>query len=74
MAKKKTSVYSLPRNDLAAARAWYEANKPVDRDQVEVLCMLQDDPSELLAEAATWETRDDADDAAAANDRRNREQ
>lgn len=78
MIKKARSVYSLPRNDLDAVRVWYAANKPIRRDDVEVLCMLQDDPGELLAESATWETRDDVADAAAANDarptsRRNRE-
>lgn len=39
----------LERNDLDGARQFYEQNKPIKSSQAEVLLMMQDDASKLLA-------------------------
>lgn len=49
-----TSVHSVPRNDLAAAREFYERQGSITGDDMRTLVQLQDDPSEILAIAATW--------------------
>jgi hypothetical protein len=53
------SVFTVPRNDIAAARAFYEAKGHLTDDEVRVLIKLQDDPSDLRAamKAESWEVR-----------------
>lgn len=48
-------VYAVPRNDLAAATAFYRARgRSITNDEMHVLIGLQDDPAELLAIAKRW--------------------
>lgn len=48
-------VYAVPRNDLAAAVAFYrERGQSITNDEMHSLIMLQDDPTELLAIAMHW--------------------
>ena len=51
------SVWTLPRNDVAAARAFVLARRP-SPDEMSVLLMLQDNPSELLAELEKLQATD----------------
>jgi Ser/Thr protein kinase RdoA (MazF antagonist) len=46
---KKTDISQVPRNDIDAARAYYREHKPLDPEEVEMLLMLQDKPTTLLA-------------------------
>ena len=47
-------VSSVPRNDLAAAREFYQRRGHITSDEAESLVMLQDDPTKLLEIMATW--------------------
>lgn len=55
----ETTVTAVPRNNIAAATAFYEKNAPITSQQARVLLRLQDDPAELLNLMATWEVVDD---------------
>jgi hypothetical protein len=62
------NVWQVPRNDIAAATAFYERRGYVTSSEMHTLLMLQDDSSELRAVAATWDVRDENRDAIAEND------
>lgn len=49
-------LWSLDRNDLAAARQYYAERGKITADELRVLAMLQDDGSKLLdiAEREQW--------------------
>lgn len=48
-------VYSVPRNDVPAAAAFYRARgRSITTDEMHSLIGLQDDPAELLAIAKRW--------------------
>jgi len=68
--RKYTSITDVPRNDLDAARAIYKASRPIGTDVVEMLTMLQDDPTDLLAMIAeeAWDVIDPDQEAIAALD------
>lgn len=51
--------YDVPRNDTAAAREWYEANKPIRPEDMTILLMAQDDPTELMQISVEWDIEDD---------------
>ena len=48
-----------PRNDIAAARRYYERRGALDPEDVEMLLMLQDEPQALLdvMEAERWRVK-----------------
>lgn len=49
------SIVDVPRNDVAAARRYYEAHgKRIDPDGMHMLLMLQDDPTELERVSKRW--------------------
>lgn len=48
------TVYQLPRNDVAACVAYYEARGQITTDEAQVMAMLQDDPSALAAVSHGW--------------------
>ena len=54
----EASVFSVPRNDVAAALAFYERRGSITGHEARVLLQLQDDPAELLNLMATWEVVD----------------
>lgn len=49
-----TSVYQIPRNDIPAAVALYEARGSLTGSELAVLLQLQDDPGELLELCTNW--------------------
>ena len=57
-------------DDIAGARAFYEAFAPITADEAESLLMRQTDTTALIAEMKSWRVIDRADDAAARADRR----
>jgi hypothetical protein len=59
------SAFNVPRNDLGAARAFYEAQGFVTPDQMQHLLMLQDDTEGLLRMSKRWKVRDPDDEARA---------
>lgn len=49
------SVFSVPRNNLEAARQWYEAHKPIRPEEYQVLRRSQDDETEFDEMTEGWE-------------------
>lgn len=43
------SLWSVPRNDIDAARQFWRSRGKLTADEARVLARLQDDPAELLA-------------------------
>jgi hypothetical protein len=56
MATPRT-VWQVPRNDVAAAAAFYESRGHISADEMRTLLMLQDDAAELRAVAVDWDVR-----------------
>ncbi len=57
-----TNIYQVPRNDVAACMAYYEARGQITTDEAQVMMMLQDDPvaTAALREASRgWRVVDD---------------
>lgn len=51
-----TSVWDLPRNDIAACRLfWLE--REVSGEEFRVMLRLQDDPTQLIVAAKLWKKR-----------------
>lgn len=51
-------VTAVPRNDIAAATAFYESRGKVTPEEMHILYMLQDDPRELERVAKSWNVVD----------------
>lgn len=47
-------IYQIPRNDVAACIAYHDERGGVTPDDLHVMFMLQDDPSELTRVSASW--------------------
>lgn len=52
-------LIEVPRDDIDAARKYYQEHKPLSPDAVRTLLMLQDDPDELreVMRREEWEVR-----------------
>lgn len=50
---KYQSVWDLPRNDLAACRAFW-ASRDITGEEWRIMLRLQDDPAKLEAAAKRW--------------------
>ena len=59
MSKEPETVWDLPRNDVEACARYYKRRGGVTADEMHVMLMLQDDPSELERVAADWKVRRD---------------
>lgn len=53
MAKRYVSVYDLPRNDIAACRAFW-ASREISAEDWRIMLKLQDDPAELETASKRW--------------------
>lgn len=47
------TVWDLPRNDIAACRAFWDSHA-ITPEEWRTMLRLQDDPAELIAAAKTW--------------------